>query len=297
MSRGANAGGPGMGGGRTLLFHLSDIHFGLVDERAIAWVKAEIARKRPAAIIITGDLTMRARHHEFAAATEWIRSLDAPVSVQVGNHDLPYFNLFERFFAPYRRFRGMSGAVEAEIDLPGIAVVPLKTAVRAQPRLNWSKGWVTGRALRQCLAAIDALPPGTKALVATHHPLREVGTTGTALTRNGQKALTELASRPVLGVLSGHVHDAFDLVQQTARGPVRMIGAGTLSQRIRSTPPSYNELIWDGANLHVEVRNLENIDTPDMMIDAVPEDATPPRQPGEPVAPAGRVPMSDPPVH
>ena len=50
-----------------LLFHLSDIHFGLVDERAIAWVAAEIERCRPDAVAITGDLTMRARAREFAA--------------------------------------------------------------------------------------------------------------------------------------------------------------------------------------------------------------------------------------
>ena len=141
----------------TLLFHLSDIHFGLEDNQALDWVQQEIAQRNPAAVAITGDLTMRARHREFAAATHWITRLGVPVTVEVGNHDMPYFNPVERFFAPYRRFRGMADLVEREIDLPGIAIVPLKTAVRAQPRLNWSKGWVTEAALRKCLAAIDAL--------------------------------------------------------------------------------------------------------------------------------------------
>ncbi|BBC71482.1 metallophosphoesterase [Altererythrobacter sp. B11] len=281
----------------TLLFHLSDIHFGLEDQRALDWVRSEIEARRPDAIAITGDLTMRARHREFAAASHWIGSLDLPVTVEVGNHDMPYFNLFERFFRPYRRFHQIERLVEREIDLPDIALVPLKTAVPAQPRFNWSKGWVTERALRKCLATIDALPSGTKALVAVHHPLREVGTRGTALTRHGQRALEELARRPVLAVLSGHVHDAFDLVQQTESGPVRMVGAGTLSRRLRSTPPSFNELRWDGERLEVCVRNLENVDTPDMQISDVPEDAMPPREPGEPVAPVNRIPPTDPPVH
>lgn len=280
-----------------LLFHLSDIHFGLEDNRALDWVIQEIAERRPDAIAITGDLTMRARHREFDAATRWIRSLDLPVTVEVGNHDMPYFNPVERFFDPYRRFRGMAELVEREIDLPGIAIVPLKTATRAQPRLNWSKGWVTERALAQCLEAIDALPAGTQALVAAHHPLREVGTKGTALTKNGDRALAELAIRPVLAVLSGHVHDAFDLTEQTPNGPVRMIGAGTLSKRTRSTPPSFNELHWDGDRLTVRVRNLADVRSDDMMIDDVPEDATPPRKPGEPVAPVRQVPRTDPPVH
>jgi len=281
----------------TLLFHLSDIHFGLEDNAALDWVQREIAARRPQAVAITGDLTMRARHREFAAACRWIQALEAPVTVEVGNHDMPYFNLVERFVAPYRRFRAIEGLIEREIDLPGIAIVPLKTAVRAQPRLNWSKGWVSRSALRRCLAAIDALPPGTMALVAVHHPLREVGTKGTALTINGRRALAALAVRPVLAVLSGHVHDPFDIVEQTPAGPVRMIGAGTLSQRLRSTPPSFNEIAWDGEALTVRVRSLDEVPTPEMQIDDVPEDALPPREPGEPVAPVNQVPRTDPPVH
>ena len=281
----------------TTLFHLSDIHFGLEDNQALDWVKQEIAERRPAAVAITGDLTMRAGHREFAAACHWIRSLDVPVTVEVGNHDMPYFNLIERFFAPYRRFNAIQGLIEREIDLPGIAIVPLKTAVRAQPRLNWSKGWVSESALKTCLAAIDALPKGRKALVAAHHPLREVGTKGTALTANGYKALCALAQRPVVAVLSGHVHDPFDILEETVHGPVRMIGAGTLSQRIRSTPPSFNELTWDGATLEVRARNLDEVPTRAMQIDDVPEDALPPREPGEPVAPVRQVPRVDPPVH
>ena len=279
------------------IFHLSDIHFGLENNRALDWVKQEIEERKPDAVAITGDLTMRARQREFDAATHWINSLTAPVTVEVGNHDMPYFNPIERFFNPYKRFRGMEEKVEKELDLGNLAIVPLKTAVRAQPRLNWSKGWVTDAALEKCLAAIDALPEGTRALVAVHHPLREVGTQGTALTKNGDKALRELARRPVQAVLSGHVHDAFDIMEETVDGAVRMIGAGTLSKRTRSTPPSFNEIEWDGESLTVCVRNLEDVETNDMQIDDVPENALPPRQPGEPVAPVRQVPRVDPPVH
>ena len=279
------------------IFHLSDIHFGLENNRALDWVKQEIEERRPDAVAITGDLTMRARHREFEAATHWINSLSAPVTVEVGNHDMPYFNPLERFFAPYRRFHGMEEKVEKELDLGSLAIVPLKTAVRAQPRLNWSKGWVTDAALAKCLAAIDALPTGKRALVTVHHPLREVGTQGTALTRHGDRALRELAKRPVEAVLSGHVHDAFDIMEETEHGAVRMIGAGTLSKRTRSTPPSFNEILWDGTTLDVTVRNLEQVETRDMQIDDVPENAMPPREPGEPVAPVRQVPRVDPPVH
>lgn len=281
----------------TRLFHISDLHFGLEDSTALGWFEDCVRRDAPDAILITGDLTMRARTHEFAAACAWIEGLGAPVTVEVGNHDLPYFNPLARFFWPYDRIRGIERLVERELDLAGVAVVPLKTTARAQWRLDWSKGWVTERALAKTLAAIDALPARTVVLVTAHHPLVEAGTRGRALTRGGEAALTALAARGVSAVLTGHVHDAFDLVKDTTAGPIRMIGAGTLSKRIRSTPPSFNELTLDGAAITVRVRNLEHVPTSDMQIDDVPPDALPPREPGEPVAPVGAVPPVDPPVH
>ena len=76
-----------------------------------------------------------------------------------------------------------------------------------------------------------------------------------------------------------------------------MIGAGTLSRRIRSTPPSFNELAITTQGIRVTARNLEQVRTADMQIEALPENALPPRAPGEPVAPVARVPEVDPPVH
>ncbi|SFG23040.1 3',5'-cyclic AMP phosphodiesterase CpdA [Novosphingobium sp. CF614] len=287
-----------MYGGRLKLFHLSDIHFGLEDRLALDWARACIAREKPHAVAITGDLTMRARHREFRAASAWISGLEVPVTVEVGNHDIPYFNLYERFLGPYGRFKAIKRMVESELDLPGLAVVPLRTTTRAQyQRFPWSNGWVTGKALAQCLAAIDAHPEGTRILVAAHHPLTERRHDGKLLTINGTRAMEALAGRKVMAVLSGHIHDPFDLVAETAAGPLRMIGAGTLSRRIRSTPPSFNEILIDGDDLRVEARNLEHVATPDMQIAEVPENALPPREPGEPVAPVGTVPPVDPPVH
>lgn len=282
---------------RITLFHVSDLHFGLEDKRALAFFKAELAREKPAAVLITGDLTMRARHREFRAACEWVSGLDVPVTVEVGNHDMPYFNLIERFVDPYRRFRAIETVLEKELHLPGLAVIPLKTATRAQWRFPWSNGWVTDKALTDCCAALDALRDGTRAIVTAHHPLTERDPRGKKLTIGGNRAMEELAKRGVFAILTGHVHDAFDIDQPTPAGNLRMIGAGTLSQRIRSTPPSFNVLYVEGDTITVDVRNFKDVPTAAMQIDAVPENALPPRQPEDPVAPIGEVPAIDPPVH
>lgn len=267
------------------LFHVSDLHFGCEDTAALDWFRTCVAAERPDAIAITGDLTMRARSHEFQAACDWILSLGAPVTVEVGNHDLPYFNLLERFFTPYRRIRRIERLVERELALDGVSIVPLKTTARAQLRFNWSRGWVGPNALRKTIRSIDALPNPRVVLVTVHHPLVEANTKGKALTKGGKRALAALADAQVTAVLSGHVHDPFDLVSETANGPVRMIGAGTLSKRIRSTPCSFNELMIEAGKVNVRVRTFgEDIATSDMQIDDVPPNAEPPG-PGDPVAP------------
>jgi 3',5'-cyclic AMP phosphodiesterase CpdA len=269
------------------IFHASDLHFGAEDREALDWFAACVASERPDAVAITGDLTMRARHSEFAACCEWILSLDVPVTVEVGNHDLPYFNLIERFTTPYKRIHKIERLIEREIDLPGISLIPLKTTARAQARLNWSKGVVTSAALKKSVAAISVLPPAQLILVTAHHPLVEANTKGTALTKGGNRALAALAKAGVHAVLTGHVHDPFDLVAQTPHGPIRMIGAGTLSERVRSTPPSFNELAIADYAVAVTVRTLGDVPTPAMMIDDIPEDASPPG-PGDAVAAVGQ---------
>ena len=224
------------------VFHVSDLHFGAEDRAALDWFSQAVAKIRPDAVICTGDLTMRARHREFAAAAAWLGALAAPVMVEPGNHDLPYFNLFERFTAPFARYRALRQTVNRDLVLDGAAIIALPTVAAAQWRLNWSKGHVGSANLVRALAGLsDAASAGIR-IVACHHPLIEADTVGTASTRGGKHALAALARAGAEVVLSGHVHDAFDLTVEAGGRPIRLVGAGTLSQRVRSTRPSYNRL-------------------------------------------------------
>lgn len=239
------------------LFHVSDLHFGAEDREALAWFASEVARDRPDWVICTGDITMRARHHEFAAAQAWLSALDAPVMVEPGNHDMPYFNPVERFVSPYARYGVLRRAVYREPQLDGVAVVPLRTVAPAQWRLNWSKGRVGRVDLAHALAGLSHAEGCGLRLVACHHPLVEADTTATASTRGGRHALAALARAGAHAVLSGHVHDAFDMMIEAEGAPVRLIGAGTLSERVRATRPSYNRLDWSAATgLVVSVRDM-----------------------------------------
>ncbi len=240
----------------TRLFHVSDIHFGAEDRSALDWFATRVAAEQPDAVIVTGDLTMRARREEFAAAQAWLEALQRPITVEVGNHDLPYFNPWARFVTPYRRFQALERMIERPLALRGVSIVPLKTTARAQLRLNWSKGYVSSRAIARTLAHLADVPDDHVVLVACHHPLVEAGTRSTSHTRGGRAALEALAQAGAHGVLTGHVHDPFDITHGTATGPVRLIGAGTLSERVRDTRPSFNELHVEGGRLATQLREM-----------------------------------------
>jgi len=238
----------------TRLFHVSDVHFGREDRAAIDWFGARVQEEQPDAVIMTGDLTMRARAAEFSAAAKWLKDLGRPVTVEVGNHDLPYFNLWARFVTPYKRYRALEAMIEKPLDVKGVAIVPLKTTARFQWRFNWSKGYVSTRALQETLALVEAVPKGDLVFVACHHPLVEGGTRATSETHRGPEALGALAQAGAHAVLTGHVHDPFDKEQQVGDHIVRLIGAGTLSERVRAQPPSFNEIIVEGTSFSTRAR-------------------------------------------
>jgi len=94
-------------------------------------------------------------------------------------------------------------------------------------------------------------------LVACHHPLVEGGTAMHSRTRGGMAALEALGRAGAHAVLSGHVHDPFDLLAPAGGRTLRLIGAGTLSERVRETRPSFNELRIEGKALETCVHAMD----------------------------------------
>lgn len=238
------------------LFHVSDVHFGREDKAAVAWFDALVAAEQPDAVVMTGDLTMRARSAEFAAGLDWLKSLKRPVTLEVGNHDLPYWNMIDRIFRPYHRYHAIERIIEQPLDLPGVTIVPLKTTSRAQWRWNWAKGYVSRSALAKTLALIADAPKDRLIFVAAHHPLIEPHTKATAQTHRGAEAIAALAEAGADAVLTGHVHDAFDIAHKVEGRTIHMIGAGTLSERTRVDPPSFNEIRIEGGAFVVICRKM-----------------------------------------
>lgn len=223
----------------TRLFHISDVHFGVEDRAALDAVARAVAEERPDAVICSGDLTQRAKHSEYARAAEWFASLGVPVVLEPGNHDMPYYNPWERFTDPFRRYNRLRHAVGSELDSPDVVLVPLRTTVRIQRRIPWSDGVIKRTALEDTLARLAALEGDPRTiLVIAHHPLLGPRDDGKNPTIGGDDAFARIAAAGAHGILSGHVHVPFDEVRTRAGQSARMIGAGTLSTRLRHGAPA-----------------------------------------------------------
>ena len=228
------------------LYQFSDIHFGgeLADA---AFAAGAFARADPPdLILVTGDLTLNGRVGEFQAARAWLDGLPKPCLAMPGNHDTPYLNLPLRALVPFRRYARLIGPAFGEVwEGADAAVRTFNSARGAQPRLDWSKGAVDleqARLIaRELVEAKDRLR-----IVACHHPLVEaIGAPVTGGVRRGEAAAGIFASGKVDLILSGHVHNPFAVPLAVGDGCTYGIGAGTLSQRLRGTPASFNQVTWD----------------------------------------------------
>lgn len=242
----------------TRIAHLSDLHFGAEDPRVRAGLVRDLERARPAAIVISGDLTQRARPREFEAARRFLHQLPAPALVVPGNHDVaPLHRPLERLTAPFRLYQALiAPELEPELRLGGLHIVGIRTA-RA---LSISGGRVSREQLARLRHRLSALPPGGARVLVAHHPfLSPTWGRHHRLVRRGEEALSILDACEVDLLMAGHFHVTF--VRGThgypaLRGRTLVVQAGTaLSRRLRGEPNSYNliELFDDEARLEVRL--------------------------------------------
>ncbi len=233
--------------------HLSDIHFGGENKDAVAAAADHINNGQFDLTVVSGDLTRFAEAHEFTAAVEWLSAVKGPQLVTPGNHDAPYLAVAQRIFTPFRRFEKMVGPARAQTHLGGgFAVRGVNTARGAQPRMNWSKGQIAARQVREAADWFRGVAPECFRILVCHHPLIEmIGGPMTAKVWGGQAAARAFAQAKVDLVLSGHIHAPFAWPYPYGDGKTYAVGAGTLSVRERGVPPGFNVVEIEGAAIRV----------------------------------------------
>lgn len=245
------------------LIHISDVHFGREDRAALDQVADFTSHVKPDAVIFAGDITQKGRHSEFKAAREWLRSLKFPVIAAPGNHDTPLINMTARVLKPFARYekymQGMDG-VDSLIELGGgaVRIVAINSARGVQGRLNWADGVIDLEDLERGLALLAGGPEDAWRLLICHHPLDEPGLSQVSVaTKRGGDALKLCAQAHVDAILTGHIHDAFAHAITNTRRPMVQMGSGTLSTRLRGTPPSFCVLQMENGKLTQDVVSIE----------------------------------------
>lgn len=240
--------------------HISDLHFGATDINVVAGLLRELTELGPDLIVVSGDLTQRARRHEFQAAREFLDELASPKLIVPGNHDIPLDNLVARFLKPLSRYRELITDdlaplfVDAEIAVAGVNTARSNT---------WKSGRIGESQIESVRQQFESTPPGLVRVLVSHHPFvpPQEHPTGTVVGR-AQQTLTMLNQTDCHLILSGHLHQAFssDLrpYHVEVERSVLVVQAGTAtSNRRRGEANGYNLLEVAADRLQLQVRTWD----------------------------------------
>jgi 3',5'-cyclic AMP phosphodiesterase CpdA len=189
------------------ILHLSDPHFGASDPAVASRFLSQAGTLSPDLTVLSGDLTMRARHTELADARYFVERLPRPRLVIPGNHDIPAFNQpFHRFFAPLERYRSCFGReIEPLHTAPGLHVVSVNSSKPFGPYADWSKGRISREELKRVDQRL-AGAPGCLRVLVLHHPLIAPEDHKRDVVQPLEDLLEVIARRRVDLVLCGHFH-------------------------------------------------------------------------------------------
>jgi len=163
------------------ILHASDLHFGAPHRPEAAAALLELAREADA-VVVSGDLTQRAKAAEYRAAGAFLARLGAngPRVAIPGNHDVPLYRVWERFAAPYRKYRrhiapDLDTVLDAGPAGGGAPLVRFVAMNSSSPRRAIVNGRLSRRQLAFATAAFARSPAGACRILVVHHNLVRVG--------------------------------------------------------------------------------------------------------------------------
>lgn len=225
--------------------HLSDPHFGTIHPNVEQGLVRTLRNLKPSLILLSGDITQRARASQFRAAKQFTHLLDPiPFIAVPGNHDIPLLNVFARLFHPYRGFKELfKDQLERDFRHGDVQVIGLNST----SRWRHVQGDFDHERLERRLAAAVT---GAKVRIAVfHHPMdcpKPVDEKN--LLRGREKVIALLDKYKVDLVMGGHIHDPLAALSDRrypalSRKLVIAVAGTCTSWRTRKNAPNSFNLI------------------------------------------------------
>jgi 3',5'-cyclic AMP phosphodiesterase CpdA len=236
----------------TLLLQVSDPHFG-TERPAVVQALLDLATAQPPdLLVLSGDITQRARRRQFADARRFADAVRARAILAIpGNHDIPLFNVWARLWSPYAGFARVFGDdLEPSYEAPDVLVV----AVNTTRPYRHKHGEVSDAQVQRVAARVRQADAAQLRVVIVHQPVLAVRPDDEVnVLRGSRHAVTRWADAGADLVLGGHIHLPYVRPLRTAVPELSRdlwtAQAGTaVSARVREdTPNSVNLVRSHGA--------------------------------------------------
>lgn len=228
----------------SVLLQISDPHFGTEQPPVVEALVALARQQRPDLLVLSGDITQRARPAQFRVARAFMHRLGAPVLAIPGNHDIPLFDLWARLRRPYARHIAAFGDnLEPVHSSPDLMVVCVNTTRAGRHK----HGEVSGLQVDRVARLLAGAGAAQLRVVVVHQPVAVTRAEDVPnLLRGHAAALQRWAAAGADLVMGGHIHLPYVMALHGLARPMWAVQAGTaVSSRVRQgVPNSVNLLRW-----------------------------------------------------
>jgi 3',5'-cyclic AMP phosphodiesterase CpdA len=246
------------------IVHISDVHFGTADPRLAQAAVEKINALEPDIVVCSGDLTQRAKTEQFREARAFLDQLPQPQIVVPGNHDVPLWNVFDRFFRPLEKYKKFITAdLSPNYEDDELAIVGINTA----RSLVIKGGRINEEQIAEIRDRFCSLDDAVLKVVVTHHPFElPENSHHDDVVGRAEIAMPLIADCGGDVFLAGHLHVSH--IETTAKrykikdGHLALvIQAGTAtSVRVRGEVNSFNLIEWNSPRLRIDRFECERAD-------------------------------------
>jgi len=237
--------------------HISDIHFGTEDFSITEGLINDLNIIAPDVLVVSGDLTQRARNNQFVKAGLFLSRLNFSQIIIPGNHDIPLFDIIRRLFTPLKRYnRFITENMYPFFEDDEIAILGINTA----RSLAWKEGRISAEQINNIDKLLCEVSNEKFKILVTHHPfIPPPESHGIKIVGRSVLALKTIEKCHVDLLLAGHLHHGYSgdirSYYPSAESSIISVQAGTaISRRRRNELNAYNLITSDKNTINIEIR-------------------------------------------